>query len=281
LLGRRLHSLSLFMQPVPSPTRRPERMKKNLSPPPAREAGQAAVEAALTLPLVVFLILGTMQLFLALQARVLAQYAVFQATRAGSIGYGDCVRMEDAAVLALLPSFRSFLGSSTAGSGPAQKLANAFGEYKRNRYHFLAGQDAGHDGSILWLMRQLGGNATSVPAPQDRGFDRPDHLMRLETRMIYWFPLKIPFANWVLSRMLLARLGLEEYHAANPLSLAQKDANWQRSATETFSLPGALAAELVARTGRQQYTFPIETTFTMRMMTPAKASRLTPLNCPW
>lgn len=246
-----------------------------------RESGQAAVEAALTLPLVVFLILGTMQMFLAFHARILAHYAVFQATRAGSISHGDCVRMQDAAVLALLPSFRTFLGTTTVGAGPADKLANAFGEYKGNSHHFIASKDGGHDGSIVWIMRELGGNKRTVPGPQDKSFDDPDHLMRLETRMVYWFPMRIPFANWVIARMFLARIGLENYNAANPTLLAEKDANWTPSTTDTFRLQSAMASELMARVGREQYTLPIETTFTMRMMTPAKANRFASMNCPW
>ena len=43
------------------------------------------MEAALTLPLVVFLILGTLQLFMMLQGRIMAEYAVFKAVRAGSV----------------------------------------------------------------------------------------------------------------------------------------------------------------------------------------------------
>ncbi len=50
-----------------------------------RESGQALVEAALTLPLTVFLILGTLQLFLLLQARTLTEYAAFLAVRKGSV----------------------------------------------------------------------------------------------------------------------------------------------------------------------------------------------------
>ena len=40
--------------------------------PANRERGQAAVEAALTLPLTVFLILGALQLFMLIQARIMA-----------------------------------------------------------------------------------------------------------------------------------------------------------------------------------------------------------------
>ena len=42
------------------------------------------METALTLPLTLFLMLGTLQLFLMLQARVLTEYAVFRAVRVGT-----------------------------------------------------------------------------------------------------------------------------------------------------------------------------------------------------
>jgi Flp pilus assembly protein TadG len=44
-----------------------------------RDSGQSAVETALVLPLVTFMILGTLQLFMLLQAKLMAQYAVYQA----------------------------------------------------------------------------------------------------------------------------------------------------------------------------------------------------------
>ena len=40
------------------------------------QSGQAGVESALTLPLTLFLLLGTLQLFLLLQARVLTEYGL-------------------------------------------------------------------------------------------------------------------------------------------------------------------------------------------------------------
>ena len=85
--------------------------------PSERSRGQAAVETALVMPLLVFLLLGTLQLFLVLQARVLAEYAVFRATRSGSVGYGSCTRMRQAALLALLPSYETFLGRAVSYRG--------------------------------------------------------------------------------------------------------------------------------------------------------------------
>ena len=237
------------------------------------------VEAALTLPLVVFLILGTLQLFLMLQARVLAHYAVFRATRAGAVGYGDCQRMTHAAILALLPSFHSFLGGQGGGGGggPA-KLAAAFEARRFNRYS--ASRDGVHDGTIVWINRQIEGG-DPPKREQDRNFDQPGHLRQLEVRMVYWYPLRIPFANWVMSRMFLAQMNVEAYTAANPLILAERNANWNSGEfTDSFELSDDVGAELLSRVRRQQYAFPIETSFTMRMMTPLKSRFFSSKNCP-
>ena len=91
------------------------------------QSGQAAIESALTLPLVVFLFLGMLQLFLLLQGRILAQYALARAARAGSLNHGSCRAMEQAAIAALLPSFHSFLSPGLRpGDSSAQKYVEAF-----------------------------------------------------------------------------------------------------------------------------------------------------------
>ncbi|WP_021781339.1 TadE/TadG family type IV pilus assembly protein [Myxococcus hansupus] len=257
----------------------------SLRPSGGRQSGQAMVEAALSLPLVVFLVLGTLQLFLMLQARVLAQYAAFRATRAGSVAHGECERMTHAAILSLLPSFHSFIGVSTpriggehgGGAGAPERLARAFAQRRENRYQ--AGLDGVHTGSIVWINRSLAGGG--VDSPQDREFDEPGHLRRLEVRLIYWYPMRIPFANWVMSRMFLAQMGIQDYTAANPLMMAERQANWGPG---EFSNPYELAAdvrtELSTRVGRREYVFPIETSFTMRMLTPVKARHFATMDCP-
>ena len=98
------------------------------------ESGQAAVEAALTLPLMVFLMLGTIQLFQMMHARVLAQYAAYRTTRAGSLNHGNCTRMTHAAVLSLMPSIETFLHAGPGSS--SSKLAEAFSRHRQNRYDF-------------------------------------------------------------------------------------------------------------------------------------------------
>jgi hypothetical protein len=74
------------------------------SHPPARESGQAAVEAALTVPMMVFLVLGIIQLTMLHHARLMTEYAAYRAARAGIVDGGACTFMEDSAVLAVLPT---------------------------------------------------------------------------------------------------------------------------------------------------------------------------------
>lgn len=75
------------------------------------ESGQAVVEAAIVLPLCVVLILCAIQIAQVQQARVLLEYAAFNAARAGVVhdaengASGTSGPMHDAAALSLLPSF--------------------------------------------------------------------------------------------------------------------------------------------------------------------------------
>lgn len=247
--------------------------------PHSRESGQAAVEAALTLPLTVFLILGILQLFLMQQARIMAEYAAFRATRAGSVRHGSCEAMTDAAILGVLPTFHSFLARNGVGLSAGQRLGQAFGRRKGNAY--TAALDGGHTGAIVWIIRD---SPVGFFANEDSDFDEPRtpaqvDAMRLETRVIFWFPLKIPFANWVISRMMLAHWGYMTYTSQNPLMLTQR-ANWTQSPTMTMSLESAIVAEMLNRVASEQYVIPIHASASLRMMTPAQGQYFLTKNCP-
>lgn len=69
-----------------------------------RESGQAAVEAALVMPLMVFMTLGIIQLTMIQHAKIMTEYAAYQAARAGIVWNGNNERMHDAAIIALLPT---------------------------------------------------------------------------------------------------------------------------------------------------------------------------------
>ena len=225
------------------------------------DSGQAMVETALTLPMVVFLMLGTLQLFLVTQGRILAQLAAYRATRVASTNQGSCKRMLDAALVTVMPAVDPFLGRP--GATPGAKLAAAYAKRRNNRYADAVsdgGAAVTYSGAVVWIDRTFVGF----------GFDQPGELLRLESRLVFWFPMRIPFANWVLARMYLAHAGLESYTAQNPLMMTQK-ANWGAAGGTNANLDASIRAELQARVARGEYVFPIHTTFTMRMMTPLAA----------
>src|SRR6218665_39527 len=234
-------------------------MLRKKNPSADSQSGQAAVEAALTLPLTLFLVLGTIQFFLLLQARALTEYAVFRAVRTGSVKHGDCVAMTHAATAALLPPF--------ARTDPPEALGKAFGRHNDNQYH-----GSGHTGPIVWLTRARPLRA-EMRGDEEESFDDPARygslrdVMRLESRIIFWFPMRIPFANWVLNRMFLARWGLRDYTAHNPLLLTET-AHWNERSSAGFD--AAIARELVDRSNRREYVFPLQASYSMRMMTPAR-----------
>jgi hypothetical protein len=227
-----------------------------------RDSGQANVEAAIILPLVLFTILGTLQLFMVLQARMMAQYAVYKAVRAGSVNHGDCAAMKHAAIAALQPTLPVFTGSNDLTA----RFLSGFREHKDNRYNV-----DGHTDQIVEIFREQPTPAI-VPDPEDLDFDQPDHLVRLEARMVYWYKMRIPFANWVMSAMFLAHFGIQDFAAVNPTMVVEK-AEWQdtgsRLSTETWP-GGSLSSSMARWAGRGQYLFPITVNFGMRMMTPAK-----------
>lgn len=237
-----------------------------------RESGQAAVEAAITLPLTLFLVLGALQLFLMLQARIFAEYAAFAAVRSGTVHHGNCEPMLHAAVAALLPTL-------TRTDSPAA-LAEAFRLRQNNR--FQPAFDSGHTGSIVWLLREQP-LANSIRADEEDVFDDPDvrgsydTLQRLEARLVYWYPLRIPFANWVMVRMFMAHLGLRDFVGENPTLPVQTNAVWQQQGGAT--LDGFLGQEVIRRYDRQEYAWPLVASWTMRMMTPARRQFFASQHC--
>lgn len=245
-----------------------------------RESGQAAVEAALTLPLMLFMILGTLQLFMMLQGRVMAEHAAYKAARTGSVQFGNCQAMTHAAIAALLPSFHSYLGPTVPGGTPGAKLAWAWrkrtaGMPYDNQYDPAV--DGGHDGAVVWIYRPSPRRAT-VTVRSDDDFDNPfapgqasGGGYRLDLRLVYWFPLKVPFANWVMARMYAAYWGLENYNAVNPL-IPTQTAAWGSNGAEraTNAMAGAVSGEFQARLAKRQYVFPITATYSMHMMSPPR-----------
>jgi hypothetical protein len=167
------------------------------------------------------------------------------------------------------PSFTSYLGTGTGPGTPQQKLARAFALRTNGKPYdnqFDAGADAPHDRPILWLFRPSP-RVSQVTRESEDDFDQlaPGGGYRLELRLVYWYPLRIPFANWVMATMYRAWFGFQDYRKTNPL-IPTRQANWTASSR---SLNG-FRDEFLERFNREQYVFPIIGTATMHMMTPPR-----------
>lgn len=82
----------------------------------ASEAGQAMVESAIIIPLMVFFILGIIQLAMLHHAKIMTEYAAFNAARAGIVWNADPIIMENAAIISLLPTYEALVDESDLAS---------------------------------------------------------------------------------------------------------------------------------------------------------------------
>jgi hypothetical protein len=85
------------------------------------QSGQAVVESAIVIPLMVFLILGLIQLVMMQHAKIMTEYAAFNAARAGVVWNADGIIMENAAIISLLPTYEGLFKESDIGN-PGQML---------------------------------------------------------------------------------------------------------------------------------------------------------------
>lgn len=97
--------------------------------PPARESGQAAVEAALIVPMMVFLMLGIIQLGMMQQARIMTEYAAYRAVRSGIVNHGSCKLMRQAAIVAVLPTLGPPVWNPLGVKGRTDNLVDALKLY--------------------------------------------------------------------------------------------------------------------------------------------------------
>ena len=194
-----------------------------------------AVEAALVMPLFVFLILGILQLGLTSQARVMAKYAAYRAARVGAMNHADPDAIQAAAIFHLLPVL---VGNSEVilPTSSATEVITKFGRHNTFDNMLLNGgeqvkvvicgptqSEYGQGGN-----RPLGradqqelnayGSRNEVdfddPAVQSgpdnfyQGASGADALrrfnrMRLRVQVQWLYRMPIPFANWVITKAYL------------------------------------------------------------------------------
>jgi hypothetical protein len=203
----------------------------------ARERGQAAVESAIIMPLMVFMTLGLVQLTMVEHAKIMTEYAAYQAARAGIVWNGNTERMRDAASAALLPTMGRTdslpeLGSTFAEYKARDELLNVLpwggpvpatfqGVNMRGQVRVDTVNPANYaDLQTIWNLKEgpdwkeldLDGADSFAENPQlenhiGKFFDlsRPDaeadayrKATVLAIRVRYLYELRIPFANWLI-----------------------------------------------------------------------------------
>jgi hypothetical protein len=197
--------------------------------------GQVTIEAAITLPVMVLLGLGILQLTLLQHARLMTEYAAFRAARAGIVWNGNNVRMRDAALMALLPTMgrtddlqrlsATYLQATALDQtlrtlrpgGEVPEEVNGASLLGQVRVDTVApslwsgiGQLWNLPGAHDWQEldfdgpggfpdhRELGRHIEAFFEPNLAGPDPYRDATVLRIRLRYLYELRIPFANWMV-----------------------------------------------------------------------------------
>lgn len=241
-----------------------------------RELGQAQVESALTLPLALFMILGAIQLFMIQNARVMAEYAAFRAARAGSVNHANCTAMLHSALAAVLPAVRATNGIRPLGEAFEAVKDNTFG----SGYEMSNGLDVGNE-DVVWIYRDSP-RLSDISGDEDSDFDylrEGEDPLQIKISLVFWYPMRIPFADWILFRTAMAGMGIQEHVGNNPL-MPTAETTWERgSVPEYITRFSEVRSKMSEHLNGRRYLLPIQTSYTMRMMTPAKRRHLANLKC--
>ncbi|OJT20142.1 hypothetical protein BO221_33710 [Archangium sp. Cb G35] len=239
-------------------------------PPQGRQSGQAAVEAALVLPLMVFLGLGLLQLTLMQQAKLMTEYAAYCAARSGIVWNGNTERMRDAALVALLPTLgRTDTPPELARTWTRARLQDEMLRRLPWPTRDVAVPDSVNGAPLFGLVRVDTVNPSgsspvrsvwkprSATKGRELDFDGPEGLAEesyreatvLSVRVRYWYELRVPFANQLVSTA---------WRAAN----AGVGLGHQRGyATLHRQEPGVLRGLAASR----RYFLPLTATYSLRM----------------
>lgn len=230
--------------------------------PSRREAGQAAVESAIILPLFVFLILGILQLGLMHQARLMTKYAAYKAVRAGAIHNAKTEKMEFAALAVLLP----LVSQDRSGAEYIQTLGNASDfQEKWSTAGIITNQMP--DLGMKYVEVMTCGPSTKEVSGQEVDFDDPEvaasdewlrsHRTKLRIQVTFNYRMPIPFANMVI-------------HAA----AMNRELPWVLRLGKPTTSTHGYENKYEASADEGIYVLPIRAAYTMRMQSNLYVSQL-------
>lgn len=190
------------------------------------ERGQAAIEAALVMPVMVLGVLGILQLALLQQARLFTEYAAYGAARAGSVWNGSGERMHDAALFSLLP----VLGRTDT----VETLGRTWLQAQRDdaRFHALLSgpvpvPDVFREAGLLGMVRVDALSPSGAGFAEEQEFDdlsADPRASLLTVRVRFLCELKIPIANALLfATWFAANAGLGVVHREGLPSASTQD----------------------------------------------------------
>jgi hypothetical protein len=233
-----------------------------------RESGQAAVESAIILPLFVFLLLGTLQLGLMHQARLMTKYAAYKAVRAGALHNAKNDIMQRSALAVLLP----LLSEGRGGGEFIQSVTSAsdfLRKWKTPAITLNMMQEAPLPYVEVTTCGPLRQDASSPTGEVD--FDNPDLAastdwrgsqrtkLRIQVTLNYRMP--IPFANWVIHSIAMNR------ELPMLMRMGKPDLR-----------PPVLDSRYWAAASLGTYVLPIRAAYTMRMQSNVYLSQLPETN---
>lgn len=224
------------------------------------QRGQAGVEAALVIPLCLFLILGILQLILLQQARLMTDYAAYRTARGGALAHARCNEMVNSALAALLPTQAAVRDAPTSAErvGIVTEAWRRISATRRNRH-------LGVDVPIVRIRYRTAGGPTFVVS----GFDQPllpgEAPRELSVELVHLHELQIPFANSIFLRTWLAQYWAQALaSASNPLLVLEGEIPPPPAASE--GLDGQILSFIQRGLLASRYFLPIKSTFTLVMM---------------
>ena len=219
---------------------------------PQREgsSGQAMVESAIVFPAALFVLLGLLQMGMIQQARLFADYAAYRGARTASLEMANC----DAVVTSELAALTPMLGRSDSRDKWISTFRTSVGQQRGQRPVVVS----------FWDI--------DAPLPGKQSFDtqvtNEADVSHVALRMYFYYPLRIPFANWVISKWYLAQYGFarvpNETDALHPVTNHE-----DLPPTKSLSAEGAwVHSWTLDYQSKGIYVVPLYASWTMPMFSP-------------
>ena len=219
------------------------------------------VETALTMPMMIFTLLAIVQMTAAHHARILAEYAAFKAVRSGSVYRAECDCMLKAGLVALVPSIMEPADTRRPGERPTLRTGANYRTMFENTASYAERNQTAKGTPILWLGYKLENDSGLKDFDEQLESGKTPWILRV--KLTYFYQLRIPFANYVMTRFWIA---------------SQTGGSWGNSAnTDVINfakkpgrLTGTNSSELIDEVEQalkvREYVMPIVSSWSMRMM---------------